>query len=90
MQWTVLNDGSVSTLDWTTNNNWTDSVYLSRDPYLDQINDIPLGNKQHTDVLSTNETYTNTLAGKLLDWVSGPYYIIMFTDSSVPDHVFER
>ncbi|MEW5803163.1 MAG: CARDB domain-containing protein [bacterium] len=84
--WTVTNEGPVP----ATEGSWNDTVYLSKDPYLDPGTDPPLGNAVHQGVLDANVSYTQSLEPKLPDLIQGTYYLIVATDSSDPDHVFER
>ncbi|KPA18868.1 YD repeat-containing protein [Candidatus Magnetomorum sp. HK-1] len=88
IDWTVTNDGTVPAK--TITGFWYDSVYLSRDPFLDVIHDISIGNVKYNGFLSDqNDSYTQQLDTMLPPGISGPYYVIVHTDSSIPNHVFE-
>ncbi len=88
VSWTVRNECTVPTS--ARGGFWDDTVYLSKDPYLDIKVDISLGNVRHQGDLIPDETYTQNRQFKLPDWAAGAYYLIIFTDSGVPGHVFER
>jgi hypothetical protein len=87
VQWTVTNTGgSLATAD---KGGWYDSIYLSRDPYLDRNADIALGSVLYQGELTPNGgSYTASLDAHLPPGVSGPYYVLVATDSN--DRVFER
>ncbi|MBF0449143.1 MAG: hypothetical protein HQK75_00045 [Candidatus Magnetomorum sp.] len=86
--WTVANTGDVPAKAET--GFWYDSVYLSRDPFLDVVHDISLGNLKYDGYLSQeNDVYTQQLNTMLPPGISGPYYVIVHTDSSIPNHIFE-
>ena len=87
IDWTVANDGTVPAK--TITGFWYDSVYLSRDPFFDAIHDIPIGNVKYDGSLSKNDYYTQQLSTMLPPGISGPYYVIVYSDSSIPNHVFE-
>ena len=86
--WCVENSGAM-TAD-TDIGFWYDSVYLSRDPFLDVVHDISIGNVIFDKgLLGASERYSNVLNTMLPPGISGPYYVIVQTDSSVPSHIFE-
>ncbi|MEW5802681.1 MAG: CARDB domain-containing protein [bacterium] len=87
IEWTVTNEGTVSTS--AKDGFWDDTVYLSRDPYLDSSSDLSLGNTRHKGELAAGGTYTQSLEPKLPGWAAGPYYVIVTTDSGTPGHVVE-
>ena len=86
--WSVENNGSIAAKPDT--GFWYDSVYLSRDPFLDVVHDIPVGNVMFNGTLPGNSgTYTQVLETMLPPGISGPYYVIVLADSSIPRHVYE-
>jgi hypothetical protein len=86
--WSVENNGSISAQPES--GFWYDSVYLSRDPFLDVVHDIPVGNVMFDDTLPGNSgSYTQVLETMLPPGISGPYYVIVLADSSIPRHVYE-
>jgi len=87
--WKDINTGNAAAIP--VNGFWSDSVYLSRDPYLDKAKDYQLGFVKHNDVLEPDGlSLESALSITLPRGASGDYYIIIYTDSSQPDHVFER
>ncbi len=86
VEWTVTNPGAAEA---NSQNGWWDSVYLSRDPYLDKQRDIALGSVLRQGVLAAGGgTYTGRLDARLPVGITGPYYVLVMTDSN--DRVFER
>ncbi|MGA1825362.1 MAG: CARDB domain-containing protein [bacterium] len=86
VDWTVANESSVATE--AERGFWDDTLFLSRDPYLDLDTDISLGSIRRQGDLDPGASISQSLEVKLPDWVSGPYYLIAFTDSA--NHVYER
>ena len=87
VEWTVANLGGSATE--AQRGGWYDSVYLSRDPYLDPANDLHLGTKYHQgDLAADGGSYGEALDARLPAGVSGPYYVLVRTDTT--DRVFER
>jgi autotransporter-associated beta strand protein len=78
IQWTVQNLGAGDTAVGA----WYDSVYLSKDQYLDPTADIPLGSVQHSGVLNASGQYTANLTANIPANASGPYYVFVATDST--------
>ncbi|WP_334399784.1 CARDB domain-containing protein [Bradyrhizobium sp. AZCC 2289] len=60
--------------------NWTDSLYLSRDQYLDPTSDRFLGSFDHTGGLAAGESDTITGSITLPTALIGPYYLIAVTN----------
>jgi subtilase family serine protease len=93
--------GQYLRIEWSFENNgemtvqpesgfWYDSVYLSRDPFLDIVHDIPVGNVRFDGTLASHSrSYTQVLETMLPPGISGPYYVIVLADSSIPRHVYE-
>ena len=93
--------GQYISVEWAVTNNseipakaesgfWYDSVYLSRDPFLDVIHDISIGNFKYEGYLSEqNDGYTQLFDTMLPPGISGPYYVIVQIDSSIPNHIVE-
>jgi subtilase family serine protease len=87
--WSVENNGDISVQPDT--GSWYDSVYLSRDPFLDIVHDIPVGNVRFDGTLDSNSSpYTQVMETMLPPGISGPYYVIVLADSSIPKHVYEK
>jgi subtilase family serine protease len=88
IEWTVENNGAIAVQPET--GFWYDSVYLSRDPFLDVVHDIPVGNVMFDGTLDSHSSaYTQVLETMLPPGISGPYYVIVLVDSSIPRHVYE-
>ncbi len=75
--WTVTNQGTRD----TRTSYWIDRVYLSPDPSLANT-DIELGEIAHQSILAAGDSYTVTLDVPLPDGISGPNYILVYTDSN--------
>ena len=89
VEWSVENNGSIDVQPQS--GFWYDSVYLSRDPFLDVVHDIPVGNVMFDDTLASHsDAYTQVLETMLPPGISGPYYVIVLADSSIPRHVYEE
>jgi len=88
IEWSVENNGDIPVQPET--GFWYDSVYLSRDPFLDIVHDIPVGNVMFDGTLASHsDSYTQILETMLPPGISGPYYVIVLADSSIPKHVYE-
>ena len=77
VSWTVVNEGTRETRE----TRWIDRVYLSRDPSLDDQDLLLATARQAGGVLAAAETYEAMHEVRLPDGISGPYYILAFTDS---------
>ena len=66
---------------------WTDQIYLSRDKYLDPKTDIYLDSIEHTGSLGAGNSYTVNKSVKIPNYLSGPFYAFIVTDTS--NKVFE-
>ncbi|MCY2993192.1 MAG: hypothetical protein NTY19_35705 [Planctomycetota bacterium] len=87
VQWTVTNQGGAVAQSWACD--WYDSVYLSRDAYLDTNTDLALGSFPHEGSLAADGgSYTQSVSARLPRGISGPYYVFVLTDSS--NRVAER
>jgi subtilase family serine protease len=76
--WTVRNSGAGAVPDRQAR--WTDSLYLSRDQFLDVRSDSFLGSFDHTGVLLPNEDYTVTANLSLPRGILGAYYVFVVSD----------
>ncbi|MFM6436862.1 MAG: Calx-beta domain-containing protein, partial [Microcystis panniformis] len=83
INWTVTNEGEGI----TQSNTWYDSVYLSRDQFLDANVDLFLGSVKHQGEVASDGNYTASLTATLPPGISGPYYAFVVTDST--SKVFE-
>ncbi len=61
-------------------NKWLDSVYLSRDQYLDARGDHYLTQVEHLGALAPDGSYTVTLTLSVPRGIVGPYYVMALTD----------
>ncbi len=87
VEWTVANLGGTTAVPRY--DMWYDSVYLSRDLFLDPDFDLHLGAVAHEGPLTADGgAYTQSVDGRLPPGISGPYYVLVRTDTT--DHVFER
>ncbi|HNQ35400.1 MAG TPA: CARDB domain-containing protein, partial [bacterium] len=76
VRFTVVNNGTAA----TSNNSWTDAVYLSEDTGLD-TGDLCLGEKTHFYALTESDTYLAELTVTLPDAISGTRYLLVWTDN---------
>ncbi|MCC6234076.1 MAG: hypothetical protein IT580_15635, partial [Verrucomicrobiales bacterium] len=76
--WTVKNNGAGVVPD--RQSKWTDSVYLSRDQFLDVRSDLLVGAFDHQGVLAPGATYSKTANLNLPRGVVGAYYVFVLTD----------
>ncbi len=81
VSWTVVNQGTRD----TRSGNWRDGVWLSPFPSIDRNQSIFLGNFQHGGILAEGASYTGTLTVTLPYGISGPYYLVVFTDDAAID-----
>jgi len=89
LSWIVENIGNADTESVA--GHWYDSIYLSRDPYLDSNTDIYLDSVLFKGVLTTNNpSYEQSTSVLLPQGISGPFYFIVKTDTSSPPHVSEQ
>ena len=86
VQWTVSNEGASDAISAI--GRWYDSIYLSRDIYLDKNSDTKLGSFVHQSGLEAGQSYDGNESLRLPGGISGPFYVIVFADST--DQVFER
>jgi subtilase family serine protease len=81
VQWTVANEGGLAAQ--TEQRGWYDSVYLSRDPYLDPGTDVHLGAVLHEGTLApSGASYAAQAETRLPVGAAGPYYVLVRTDSN--------
>src|SRR5262249_2849903 len=73
----VTNNGGATR---TQQDSWTDSVFLSRDPYLDTNADRYLGSYGHTGGLASGASYSISDQLRLPRDLVGPYYLFVVTD----------
>ena len=74
---TAQNIGSVA----TPTANWSDRVVISQNTVLGDGDDVQLGIYPHSGVLNPGASYTANQTAALPDGISGPYYLIVQTDS---------
>ena len=88
LEWTVNNAGDATAS--AMQGGWYDSAYLSRDIYLDRNTDVYLGSVLYPGTLASSAQYASPLAldARLDPGLSGPYYVLVGTDSN--DRVLER
>ncbi len=87
VEWITANVGGTDAQ--ATQGGWYDSVYLSRDPYLDPESDMHLGAVLYQGTLAANGgSYVQELVANLPAGISGAYYVFVRTDTN--DRVFER
>ena len=75
--YTVTNNGGATTPHQSS---WSDSVYLSRDPYLDTNADRYLGTYDHSGGLAAGANYSISDSLRLPRDLIGPYYLFVVTD----------
>jgi len=85
VEWTVENRGLAEAVPLF--GQWHDSLYLSRDPYLDVQADLKLGSYAQSGVLTTGTSYTAQQSGRLPKGQTGPFYLLASADST--DHIDE-
>ena len=88
MEWMVSNFGAAGAA--SAMGGWFDSVYLSRDPYVDRGTDIYLGPVLYESSLAAGATYPmrQSIDARLPAGISGPYHVLVVSDSN--DRIFER
>ena len=77
ISYTVSNLGTRATRQST----WTDRVFLSRDPSLDE-KDVELASSVRARVLSIGESYERTLDVRIPDSIEGTLYLLVYADSA--------
>ena len=81
VSWTVRNDGTAATPS-----SWTDRLYLSSEPYIDNTNAssvVTLWSGNNLNVLGVGESYTRTVSVTLPgNLATGDYYIIATADAA--------
>ncbi|MFM6899465.1 MAG: CARDB domain-containing protein, partial [Microcystis panniformis] len=88
--YTVTNKGEGDTP--IRQSNWTDLIYLSRDPFLDLQSDRYLGYEDHTGGLQAGNSYSITKTFRAPSDLTGPFYVFVVTDSprdNIRGKVFE-
>lgn len=75
--WTVENRGGAA----TPTGSWRDSVYLSRDQFLDTASDSHLGTFSRSSGVAAGGSYALNQQVAIPSGSSGPYFIIVQTDS---------
>jgi subtilase family serine protease len=78
VSFTVTNMGTRDTREAF----WYDRVYLSKDPSLDNTDQM-LGQFERAGILAMGQGYTRNVNVDLPDGVVGNYYILVFTDSNI-------
>ncbi|HUB24490.1 MAG TPA: CARDB domain-containing protein, partial [Tepidisphaeraceae bacterium] len=76
ISFTVLNWGNRTTRV----NSWDDGVYISQEPSLSDVDQI-IGTFEHQGYLAPGQSYTVTGTVTLPNDISGPFYIIVYTDT---------
>ncbi|WP_346658742.1 Ig-like domain-containing protein [Bradyrhizobium sp. 143] len=74
---TVANLGGATL---PTQGNWTDAVYLSRDPHLDILSDRYIGSLSHAGGLPANGSYTINGSLRAPGDLTGAYYLFVVSD----------
>ncbi|RYD85586.1 MAG: APHP domain-containing protein, partial [Verrucomicrobiaceae bacterium] len=78
VKYTVTNIGNRDTRQRA----WVDRVFLSRDPSLDD-GDQMIGAFDRTSILAAGDAYNAELEVSLPDGLSGTYYVIVFSDANI-------
>jgi len=86
IEWTVQNTGLGQAV--ASSGHWYDSLYLSRDTYLDRQTDLKLGNREQRDPLAATAETNAQQTARLDKGVTGPFYLLALTDST--DQIDER
>lgn len=84
VDWTVMNAGSGA----TDAPFWKDRIYFSVDETLDST-DVALGEAGNVSYLNAGEGYSNSLVVAAAGVNPGDYYVLVKTDATVPDLVYE-
>jgi RNAse (barnase) inhibitor barstar len=84
LSWTVANTGAAISTD----QDWYDVVYLSRDAVFDKRTDISLGYRKHSGGLNANGNYIITSDFDVPRGLAGNYFALVVTDNN--NTVFER
>ncbi len=77
VNWTVRNAGQGN----TTNQQWYDAVYLSKDAQLDPDADAYLGSRENPSALEPSRTYTQSASFALPQGIADTYYVIVVTNA---------
>ena len=77
INWMVTNIGTGPTVPGA----WNDSVYLSRDQFLDPTADLYLGSVHHVGTLVAGASYSASFSATVPAYASGPYYVFVLSDS---------
>ncbi|QGZ92576.1 CARDB domain-containing protein [Microcystis aeruginosa] len=88
--YTVSNKGEGDTP--LRQSNWTDLIYLSRDPFLDLQSDRYLGYEDRTGGLTAGNSYSVTKTFRAPSDLTGPFSVFVVTDSprdNIRGKVFE-
>ncbi len=78
VSWKVTNVGN----DPAPNKTWHDAVFLSKDQVLDESTDVKLGVLNRSGGLGIGENYRPTMGVTIPQGSSGPYYILVMSDSA--------
>jgi RHS repeat-associated protein len=78
VSWTVKNQG----VGYSSIEQWTDQVILSRDAVLGNWDDVTIGSFTHSGLLQANQTYSNSVLVSLPGNLSGQYQLFVATDTS--------
>ena len=76
VDYTVRNEGTRATRA----DEWTDRLFLSRDPSLDN-RDLELALQPHRGTLDVDETYDATLRLRLPEGIEGDFHLLLLTDA---------
>ena len=91
VEWTAANQGgAAATGQAGQTTGWFDSVYLSRDPYVDRDSDFYLGAVSYSGTLAPGAEYAapQSMDALLGAGLSGPYYVLVHADAN--NRVSER
>ena len=83
MTWTARNQGGRAAPA-----SWYDTIYASRDPYLERDSDIRLGSAYHVTSVAPGDPYAGDGSFRLPLGVTGRFYI--FVDVDAGNYVYER
>lgn len=84
VQWTTINSGPGSVFG----KRWVDRIYLSQAPEFDRSASVVLGQRSFNHHLLPGESYTGSSQVTLPNYISGDYYIYVYTDAD--NNVFEH
>ncbi len=77
VSWTVVNQG----VGYSSAEQWTDSVILSRDAMFGNGDDLWIGNFTHSGLLQAGQTYSNSALVSLPGYLLGQYQLFVVTDA---------